>query len=178
MNRSTFMAMKRIAAITAHPDDESFGLGGVISALVEGGTEVTLTCLTHGEATTLGSAEDIGRLRCRELEQAAAALDAATRRDLTVFAWCLNSDVARRLNSELNTSFQGIPSEATELELTVDRNKQIEAMNCHASQLQANPVPFRRLELQGSREYLRLLRASHNGTDPSHLRPSYRLEHQ
>ena len=39
----------------AHPDDESFGLGGIISAYVAAGAEVNLVCLTRGEASMLGA---------------------------------------------------------------------------------------------------------------------------
>lgn len=61
-------------AVVAHPDDESFGLGGVLSALAAGGIPVRVLCLTHGEASTLGAAEDLGIIRARELMAAAAEL--------------------------------------------------------------------------------------------------------
>jgi LmbE family N-acetylglucosaminyl deacetylase len=62
-------------AVIAHPDDESFGLGAVLSALVDAGVRVTAICFTHGEASTLGA--DIGDLhheRAAELADAARAL--------------------------------------------------------------------------------------------------------
>ena len=38
----------RALAVIAHPDDESFGLGAVLAALVEAGVGVPVLCLTHG----------------------------------------------------------------------------------------------------------------------------------
>jgi LmbE family N-acetylglucosaminyl deacetylase len=64
-------------AIVAHPDDESFGLGAVLSALVDAGTSVGVVCLTHGEASTLGAGADLGVVRDRELRAAAAELGLA-----------------------------------------------------------------------------------------------------
>ena len=46
------LAVSHVLAVCAHPDDESFGLGGVIAALVAAGTRVDLICLTGGEAST------------------------------------------------------------------------------------------------------------------------------
>jgi hypothetical protein len=43
----------RVLAVVAHPDDESFGLGAVLAAVVGEGAEVGVLCLTHGEASTL-----------------------------------------------------------------------------------------------------------------------------
>lgn len=67
-------AWRRVLVVVAHPDDESFGLGAVIAALAERGSEVHVLCLTQGEASTLGAAPDLARVRARELEQAGLAL--------------------------------------------------------------------------------------------------------
>jgi LmbE family N-acetylglucosaminyl deacetylase len=61
-------------AVVAHPDDESFGLGAVLSALSGMGVAVRVLCLTHGEASTLGSADDLAEVRAGELRRAAAVL--------------------------------------------------------------------------------------------------------
>ena len=37
-------------AVIAHPDDESFGLGSVLTAMVDAGTRVAALCFTHGES--------------------------------------------------------------------------------------------------------------------------------
>lgn len=66
---------RSVLAVCAHPDDESFGLGAVISTFGELGIETTLLCFTHGEASTLGTnIDDLARRRAGELEAAAAIL--------------------------------------------------------------------------------------------------------
>jgi LmbE family N-acetylglucosaminyl deacetylase len=69
---------RRAVAVVAHPDDESFGLGGVLAALVDVGVEVSVVCLTHGEASTLGASDDLGLRRDGELRAAASVLGVAT----------------------------------------------------------------------------------------------------
>lgn len=69
-------------AVCAHPDDETFGLGGVLAALVDAGTAVEALCFTRGEASTLGrqpgagSADlaALGNVRATELADAAQVL--------------------------------------------------------------------------------------------------------
>jgi LmbE family N-acetylglucosaminyl deacetylase len=64
-----------VLAVCAHPDDESFGLGAVLTALARAGTTSSILCLTRGEASTLGpAAGDLGGLRAAELAAAAAVL--------------------------------------------------------------------------------------------------------
>lgn len=66
----------RVLVVVAHPDDESFGLGAVISVMIAEGAKVHVLCFTHGEASTLREHEgdDLGRLREAELEAAAEVL--------------------------------------------------------------------------------------------------------
>jgi LmbE family N-acetylglucosaminyl deacetylase len=40
-----------LAAVT-HPDDESLGLGAILSAFADHGAELAVLCFTHGEAST------------------------------------------------------------------------------------------------------------------------------
>ena len=61
-------------AVFAHPDDETFGLGAVLTALVDAGTAVEGLCFTRGEASTLGRADDLGEVRAAELDEAARVL--------------------------------------------------------------------------------------------------------
>ena len=62
-------------AVVAHPDDESFALGAVLSALVQSGCRVSVLCLTRGEASTVhGISGDLRALRAMELRDAASAL--------------------------------------------------------------------------------------------------------
>jgi LmbE family N-acetylglucosaminyl deacetylase/predicted metal-dependent enzyme (double-stranded beta helix superfamily) len=63
-----------VLAVVAHPDDESFGLGGLLASLVDSGLSVRLLCLTAGESSTIGAAEDLGARRAGELEAAARLL--------------------------------------------------------------------------------------------------------
>jgi LmbE family N-acetylglucosaminyl deacetylase len=65
---------RRVLAVVAHPDDESFGLGALIASVVAHGTAVDVLCFTRGEASTLGPADDLGHVRARELALASAAL--------------------------------------------------------------------------------------------------------
>ncbi len=62
-------------AVYAHPDDETFGLGAVLGALVDAGTAVGGLCFTRGEASTLGGRpDDLGAVRAAELAGAARVL--------------------------------------------------------------------------------------------------------
>jgi len=66
---------RSVLAVCAHPDDESFGLGAVISTLGERGVVTSLLCFTHGEASTLGANnEDLALRRGHELTAASNVL--------------------------------------------------------------------------------------------------------
>ncbi|MCA1781168.1 MAG: PIG-L family deacetylase [Intrasporangiaceae bacterium] len=209
---------KRVLAVVAHPDDESFGLGGVIDALVRSGARVSVLCLTAGEASTLGAEEvDLTAVRAAELDLAAgllgvdhvtllhhpdgrlgeripdlvdavrdaatadrpdallvfgagggvtghpdhevatmAALTVARERALPVLEWCLPSLVADTLNAELGAAFTGYAEADLPVTLAVDRDRQLQAIAAHASQAVPGSVLWRRIELLGDREHLRL----------------------
>lgn len=69
---------KSVLAVVAHPDDESFGLGAVLSTFVHNGAKVSVLCLTQGEASTLHGVEgDLATIRTGELEAAASELGIA-----------------------------------------------------------------------------------------------------
>jgi len=71
-------AWRRPLAVVAHPDDETFGLGALISQMAAAGASVHILCYTHGEASTLNQNHaDLRRQREHELRQASAALGAA-----------------------------------------------------------------------------------------------------
>lgn len=64
-----------VLAIVAHPDDESFGLGAVLSTFANAGAHVSVLCFTRGEASTLHGAEgDLATIREHELRAAAREL--------------------------------------------------------------------------------------------------------
>ena len=68
-------AVGEALAVCAHPDDESFGLGGVLELMSRNGTRARVLCFTHGEASTLGdTALDLAVVRARELRDAASVL--------------------------------------------------------------------------------------------------------
>lgn len=72
-------AWSSVLAVVAHPDDESFGLGAVITALVRRGAAVHVLCYTHGEASTLNeTCADLHRARESELRQAGVELGVAS----------------------------------------------------------------------------------------------------
>jgi LmbE family N-acetylglucosaminyl deacetylase len=65
--------------IVAHPDDESFGLGAIVSLMTATGAAAHILCYTHGEASTLNENDtDLDRGREAELQQASTELAAAT----------------------------------------------------------------------------------------------------
>ncbi|MGE5719453.1 MAG: hypothetical protein ACM3XQ_06230, partial [Nocardioidaceae bacterium] len=89
----------------------------------------------------------------------AAALLAAEVLDLPVLAWTLPAEVAAELNDELGTTgFTGCRPEQIDLQITVDRTRQIAASRAHHTQAVPSSPLWRRLELLGDSEYLRWLR--------------------
>lgn len=66
---------RSVLAVVAHPDDESFGLGAVLAAFARAGTQTSVLCLTHGEASTVrGLSGDLATLRSQEFMRAARRL--------------------------------------------------------------------------------------------------------
>lgn len=71
--------MGRLLVALAHPDDESFGVGGVMARAADEGHAVVIVCATRGEAgeiadPALATKETLDGVRERELRQAAATL--------------------------------------------------------------------------------------------------------
>jgi LmbE family N-acetylglucosaminyl deacetylase len=72
MVADTFRSIRESLVVTAHPDDESFGLGAILSNLTDRGARIRVLCFTKGEGSSLGA--DVGELsRVREAELNAAA---------------------------------------------------------------------------------------------------------
>lgn len=70
---------KTILAVLAHPDDESFGMGGTLALYARKGYDTYYVCATRGEAGTvdqefLDGFKDTAELRTEELNRAAKIL--------------------------------------------------------------------------------------------------------
>jgi N-acetyl-1-D-myo-inositol-2-amino-2-deoxy-alpha-D-glucopyranoside deacetylase/mycothiol S-conjugate amidase len=70
---------KKILAVLAHPDDESFGLGGTLALYAQRGYETYYVCATRGEAGSadeeyLKGYKDTAEMRTDELMRAAKEL--------------------------------------------------------------------------------------------------------
>ncbi|GAA6527452.1 PIG-L family deacetylase [Intrasporangium sp. DVR] len=75
MPEAALPAWRSVLAVVAHPDDESFALGALLASFARGGADVSVLCLTRGEASTLhGVAGDLLELRAAELSAAANVL--------------------------------------------------------------------------------------------------------
>jgi N-acetyl-1-D-myo-inositol-2-amino-2-deoxy-alpha-D-glucopyranoside deacetylase len=70
--------MRRLLAVTAHPNDESMATGGLILRHTRAGIETHVICATQGEKGWRAGApdvqDDLGNIRAAELEAAATAL--------------------------------------------------------------------------------------------------------
>lgn len=67
-----------VLVVLAHPDDESFPMGGTLAKYAAQGSRVILVCATRGEAGIADlSAEATAQVRSQELQAAAAALGLA-----------------------------------------------------------------------------------------------------
>jgi LmbE family N-acetylglucosaminyl deacetylase len=74
----TLPGWRHVLVVVAHPDDESFGLGGLVGAFTDTGATVEVLCFTRGEASTLGYVPDLAVVRAEELAAAGAALGTAS----------------------------------------------------------------------------------------------------
>lgn len=71
--------MGRIACIFAHPDDETFCVGGIIAKYASAGHEISLWCATNGDAgktagVPISSRDELAELRRSELRVACRIL--------------------------------------------------------------------------------------------------------
>ena len=69
----------RIACVFAHPDDETFCVGGIVAKYAAAGVPVDLFCATNGDAgksasVPVSSREELAAIRRRELREAATLL--------------------------------------------------------------------------------------------------------
>jgi LmbE family N-acetylglucosaminyl deacetylase len=73
------MAAQHLLVLTAHPDDEGFGLAGTLARCAAEGWHITVVCATRGEVgeirdPTLATRETLPRVREQELRDACAVL--------------------------------------------------------------------------------------------------------
>ena len=67
--------MKKLLAIVAHPDDESFGFGGTLAKYAREGVEIHVMCATRGEeGKSQHEQEKLGSIREQELLTASKIL--------------------------------------------------------------------------------------------------------
>jgi LmbE family N-acetylglucosaminyl deacetylase len=68
--------LRNLLVLSAHPDDETVGCGGLLALCARSGTEVHVVVATAGEATTGSSlpADEVGKLRVDELGDACRIL--------------------------------------------------------------------------------------------------------
>ncbi len=93
---------RSVLAVCAHPDDESFGLGAVLSTFAEHGIETRVLCFTHGEASMLGTdGVDLAAIRAGELAAAAAALGVRSVHLLSYPDGTLGEAALEQLSSEV-----------------------------------------------------------------------------
>ena len=74
--------MRRLTAVFAHPDDETFAIGGALARYADDGVRCTLYCATDGDAgqssgIPVSSRAELGALRREELRAACAVLGIA-----------------------------------------------------------------------------------------------------
>src|SRR5687767_5932097 len=71
--------MRGLTAVFAHPDDETFAIGGTLARYSGEGVRCSLYCATDGDAgqssgIPISSPAELGALRCEELRSAARIL--------------------------------------------------------------------------------------------------------
>jgi LmbE family N-acetylglucosaminyl deacetylase len=74
--------MRSLTAVFAHPDDETFAIGGTLARYADGGVRCSLYCATDGDAgrssgIPVSSREELAALRRAELRAAAESLGIA-----------------------------------------------------------------------------------------------------
>ena len=80
---------RRLLAVLAHPDDETFGCGGTLAKYASEGVHIALVCATRGEAGEISDSspatpETLGQVREQELR---AACDVLGIKDLFILGY-------------------------------------------------------------------------------------------
>lgn len=110
-----------VIAILAHPDDESFGMGGTLALWSRQGMEVHVITATRGEA---GGDPGIDKQREQEAKNAADALDLHNHHFLDYHDGKLSNDQYHDIAADITTTVDSIVGDRNDLEvdvLTFDR---------------------------------------------------------
>ncbi len=102
---------KRILAIFAHPDDETFIAGGTLAKYAASGWDILVLCATHGEAGRRGdyeddhlSTEEFAMVREREMDAACGVL--GVRKPL--FLNCADGRIEQDCRESAKTAVAGV----------------------------------------------------------------------
>lgn len=103
---------RSLLAVLAHPDDESFGAGGMLALHARKGVHVALVCATRGEMgeiadESLATRETLGDVRMLELQKAADALGVTELINLNY----RDSGMAGTADNDHPRAFAGIPDD-------------------------------------------------------------------
>ncbi len=103
---------QRLLALYAHPDDESFGIGGTLARYAAQGVSVTLVCATRGEAgqiadPSLATPETLGAVREQELRCACRELGV----EQLIFLDYRDSGMAGSPDNQHPRAFMNAPAE-------------------------------------------------------------------
>ena len=104
-------AFDRVLAVVAHPDDETFGLGGIISRLTRLGTTVGVLSLTRGEASTQGADPELGSRRAEEYRKATELLGVASATVADLPDGGLDREPAERLAGPISDAIAELEAE-------------------------------------------------------------------
>lgn len=107
---------EKILVVLAHPDDESFGMGGTLALYASKGHEIHYICLTRGEAGDVDSSfmenyETIADLRTAELMCASKHLGLA---HVEFFDYCDSGMAGSDANGNVNSLIKAPKEEVVE----------------------------------------------------------------
>ena len=112
------MRRRSLLAVFAHPDDESFSIGGTLAHYAAKGVQVALVCATRGEAgdiadPSLATPETLGQVREAELRCAAEVLGIAE----VIFLGYRDSGMAGAPENDDPRAFINAPAEEIQARL-------------------------------------------------------------
>jgi len=112
------MAQKRLLAVFAHPDDETFGAGSILAKYADEGVEVMVVCATRGEAGEIApnseaTKRNLGEVRASELR---SALNLLGVKELLILGY-RDSGMAGSVDNFNPAALINVPAEDVEKEL-------------------------------------------------------------